>query len=451
MAEKLHNNYQIRWKNYKRFEDTDWITLRPITLLIGPNSSGKTSVLSPLLLLSQTISSPDGDTAVVTRGPMVDIGNYRDFVHDHDCDRGVFFGIRHHTHDAPKGVKALGTYPPGALEITLGPGEEPQDTTLQRYELFDLFKRSFIARDRRPDGTYTLSGAVSPEKMSAAEKVAMARSSPVNFLFSPTSAIGAFKRSTDDGPTESERFTADFSEYLRIVGFSFTELRSLFSSLSYVGPLRQKPQKYYRVSSEAPRTVGPQGQYAANLFRRREKKIGKKVNQWIKRFEFGDALTAKKVNDDLFELCFSVGKSHYNFVEAGFGASQVLPLIIQAFAAPKDSLTLAEQPEIHLNPKLQCVLADLFVEMANSQHRIVVETHSEHLLLRLRALVAAKKIRAKDVAIYFVERDGKASKVREVPLGEDGGLQSDAWPAGFFDDALRESLALAAAQHRSAR
>jgi predicted ATPase len=79
-------------------------------------------------------------------------------------------------------------------------------------------------------------------------------------------------------------------------------------------------------------------------------------------------------------------------------------------------LTIAEQPEIHLNPRLQYVLADLFVEMANSDHRVIVETHSEHLLFRLRRLVADGKIDHKRVAIYFVEKVNGVSGIRRVDL-----------------------------------
>ena len=110
--------------------------------------------------------------------------------------------------------------------------------------------------------------------------------------------------------------------------------------------------------------------------------------------------------------------------------------------------SVAEQPEIHLNPRLQCVLADLFVEMANSEHRIIVETHSEHLLLRLRRLVASGEIPHEKVAIYFVEKSAGISTIRPIPLEENGHIPSDVWPKGFFEETLRESLALATEQTR---
>ncbi|MBW8723232.1 MAG: DUF3696 domain-containing protein, partial [Polaromonas sp.] len=110
------------------------------------------------------------------------------------------------------------------------------------------------------------------------------------------------------------------------------------------------------------------------------------------------------------------------------------------------SITIAEQPEIHLNPRLQCILADLFVQMATSGHRIVVETHSEHLIVSLRKLIAEQKISPDQVGLYFVERTATASTIREIPISKNGNIEREAWPKGFFDEALREALALATAQ-----
>ena len=114
--------------------------------------------------------------------------------------------------------------------------------------------------------------------------------------------------------------------------------------------------------------------------------------------------------------------------------------------SPKESLTIAEQPEIHLNPKLQCVLADLFAFMAKKDQRVIVESHSEHLLLRLRYLVANKTLTSDDIAIYFIEKESGVSTIKEIKIETDGHINPVEWPKGFFEDTLRESLALATEQ-----
>ena len=138
-----------------------------------------------------------------------------------------------------------------------------------------------------------------------------------------------------------------------------------------------------------------------------------------------------------------------NFADTGFGLSQVLPLIVQGLYDPADGLIIAEQPEIHLNPKLQGKLADLFVYMANSGKGVIVETHSEHLLLRLRRLIAEKKINTENVAIYFIEKEDDISTAKMIPIKDNGHIDPNLWPKGFFEDSLHEAFQLATIQSRS--
>tara|TARA_B100000508_G_C11372854_1_gene234574 strand:+ start:40 stop:465 length:426 start_codon:yes stop_codon:yes gene_type:complete len=138
-------------------------------------------------------------------------------------------------------------------------------------------------------------------------------------------------------------------------------------------------------------------------------------------------------------------------VNSGFGASQVLPLIVQAIVSRKRSITLAEQPEIHLNPKIQCELADLFTYMAEKGQTIIAETHSEHLLLRLRRLVAEDKLSSDDVAIYFVKSEDRESSIKEIKLQHNGHIKQIDWPKGFFGETLKESMAMASEQAKRKR
>jgi len=131
---------------------------------------------------------------------------------------------------------------------------------------------------------------------------------------------------------------------------------------------------------------------------------------------------------------------------AGFGASQILPLIVQALVSRRGSITIAEQPEIHLNPKMQCELANLFVAMAEKKQTVIAETHSEHLLLRLRRLVAEEKINSDEIAIYFIEGDGINSSIKPINLQENGQIKSIDWPKDFFGESLKEALAMASEQ-----
>lgn len=446
----LHVNYEFRWKNFRAFRDTGWFTIRPLTILVGPNNSGKTSVHAPLLLLSQTMASRDSVTPLVTRGPLLDFGMFEHVIHNHDTSKELFLGLRYHTHDVSRKLKPVGAYPPGAAEVALTAGERPEDILLTSFEVSDLYKRTLLRQTRNRNGTYKIQSAA--VHLKPKERQAVAKSAPVNFLFTPTAALNAYGQS---GPSQekfpSSKYSPAFSMYLSAMAIVFEEVRDLLRELSYVGPLRDRPLRYYPIASELPASVGSHGEHMANLIRRQMPSLQSHLNDWIRRFEFGSQLRVENLSDELFSLFFVRGGARTNIADAGFGASQVLPLIVQALTASKDSLTIAEQPEIHLNPRLQGLLADLFVEMAGNDRRVIVETHSEHLLLRLRRLIATGKISTNHVAVYFVERTDDSSEIRSIPLESDGHISSETWPKGFFEDSLQESLALARAQSTASR
>jgi len=134
--------------------------------------------------------------------------------------------------------------------------------------------------------------------------------------------------------------------------------------------------------------------------------------------------------------------------DVGIGVSQVLPVLVLAFAS-EQKLIAIEQPEIHLHPALQAELGDVFLESAlgKQKNTFLIETHSEHLLLRIMRRMRETsegelpdgfpKIRPEDVMVLFVEPEGSRSVVREMPLNERGELVK-AWPGGFFEEGLRE-------------
>lgn len=134
--------------------------------------------------------------------------------------------------------------------------------------------------------------------------------------------------------------------------------------------------------------------------------------------------------------------------DVGIGISQVLPVLVGSYVA-ENRLVAIEQPEIHLHPKLQAELGDVFITSALGDRRntFMLETHSEHLLLRIMKRMrqtfekslpdGVPPVHPQDVSVLYVEPDGNRSIVREMPLNERGELVK-AWPGGFFEEGLRE-------------
>ncbi len=134
--------------------------------------------------------------------------------------------------------------------------------------------------------------------------------------------------------------------------------------------------------------------------------------------------------------------------DIGVGVSQILPVVVAALDPDRCGITAIEQPELHLHPRIQVELGDLFAHQFD-KGGFLIETHSEHLLLRFMRRMrqtsdgtlpdGAPEVRPENIAVYFVEIDPNADQtlIREMPLNERGELV-EAWPGGFFEEDLRE-------------
>lgn len=127
--------------------------------------------------------------------------------------------------------------------------------------------------------------------------------------------------------------------------------------------------------------------------------------------------------------------------DVGIGISQVLPVLVLAYAS-RGKLLAMEQPEIHLHPALQAELGDVFIEAAVGErgNTLILETHSEHLILRLMRRIREGKLRPEDVGVFFVEPLPQGSRFAELRLDEEGDF-IDEWPGGFFEESFHEKFA----------
>ena len=221
-------------------------------------------------------------------------------------------------------------------------------------------------------------------------------------------------------------------------------LEQSLETLFPMSPFRRPPERLYIFRGTSPQNVGYRGDLLPDLLFRRPDLV-QDTNEWLKRLDIGYELEVKPVGTeagDLFEvrLIDTRRKEPINVAlpDVGFGISQLLPFVVQSLVSEEKIISI-EQPEVHVHPKLQADLGDLLAEAIKEPRRnqFIVETHSEHLILRLQRLVREKLLEPEDVSVIYVSRRPGGAKPQRLHLDEDGYFIDD-WPDGFFPERLRE-------------
>ncbi|MGJ8682561.1 AAA family ATPase, partial [Paraglaciecola sp.] len=179
------------------------------------------------------------------------------------------------------------------------------------------------------------------------------------------------------------------------------------------------------------------GDEVAEILKENEK-LTSKVNGWFEKFDL--KVNVEHLEDVIHKLQVTQNSLDLDITDVGFGVSQVLPVIIQGFLSPKNSLTLIEQPEIHLHPQMQAELADLFIDITDidkdeASKYLLIETHSEYLLKRLRRRIAEGKISASDIAIHSISpQEGQTgANISMLEIESKGSFD---WPKDFYGGEL---------------
>ncbi|MGP5056498.1 DUF3696 domain-containing protein [Brachybacterium paraconglomeratum] len=226
----------------------------------------------------------------------------------------------------------------------------------------------------------------------------------------------------------------------------FAELRELSQKIRYIGPLREEPQV---LSPTGGRTgtipAGIKGEYTADLlYRSREEIVNylapdgnqrrevlrDAVGEWARWLGVGDSIQVIDEGKLGRGILVNVKGKSRDLTTIGVGVSQLLPVITLVMAAPRNAVVILEQPELHLHPAIQSRLADFF-STARPDLAIVVETHSEYLITRLRMLRVSGKLRVSDASFLFARAGVNGSTIEPLAIGGLGDINE--WPEGFFD------------------
>lgn len=214
-------------------------------------------------------------------------------------------------------------------------------------------------------------------------------------------------------------------------------------NINYVSPLRAHPKRYYFLDKAKINAYVDtlDGDAIAETLKENGY-LRNQVNSWLEKFNL--KVEVSQLQDIIHKLVVNQNSLNLDITDVGFGISQILPVIIQGFLSHKNSLTLIEQPEIHLHPKMQADLADLFIDIVITRNYknelkaskyLLIETHSEYLLKRLRRRISEGKISSKDVAIYLInpQKNGEGGLIAELKIEGKGKFE---WPMDFYGGEL---------------
>lgn len=456
----------IELKNFKCFENSENIEIRPLTLLCGVNSSGKSSILKSLLMLKQSYNKNYDKNGLILNGDYVSSGSYSDIVFGHNESKSFSiknkfvltkpFNIRDERsreditafkniekiffNAGIKGISEINI----ELEYNLKNNDLDNVLYKQIIRLQAISKsgdsvESEITVSQTQDKKYTI--CVSNFPCSTGVFVESLVLSDAVCYFDGFKIVNLYANSIKPHGFDISTVLTNLYNIFRYTG-------SMYKNIHYLTPLRVYPKRIYFDEMDV-ENVGTSGEYTAQYLNKNQGlklkgkgflpnydvndcTLGEATNIWLKYFNMSNY----DISATDFET-LKVNISSDNIINVGFGISQVLPILVSGLNMNTESLLLLEQPEIHLHPKAQMSMGDFLVGMANKNKCVIVETHSDHIINRVVRRIMDGTIDKNIVAIYFVENlEGKAT-INKIKIDMIRGVY-DA-PSEFFTQFASES------------
>ncbi len=474
----------FRVQHFMGFEDSGWLELRPITLLFGRNSSGKSALIRALLLLRQSLKMEPGSGALLfVSDDGYDFGDYTEMVKDHDRSKHMSFWFKIRF-EPLESVVDSGFIQHKALEsvshfvdlesrsdlekldmqvitvrliIGLDGGEMSE---LKGLDILDS-RGNIIFRADKPERNENNSNGwlIATDFFDPGERSEVWDNIEIfiqeNFLprMRILESVQGFQ---EDGISfgELESFGENFQNIWYILYGIRNAISKFLEQIDYLGPLRSLPQRYYYIASQSAASPERSRYFVRNLVKADATNLDM-INRWLTDLRVPCQIELQPLDAQkrLYELRLREGDGEQtlsaNIREVGFGLAQMLPVVVQAVLAQPGNTLIIEQPELHLHPRAQADLTDLFIAMSHRGLRFLIETHSEHMLLRLRRRIAEtaagliarqqpEHLVSDSLIAYFVDRTDGSSTAERITIDHLGKMSSPPGFKGFFADDLME-------------
>lgn len=400
------------------------IEIRPLTILAGANSSGKSSAVQPLLLLKQTLE------ASFDPGPLLLDGPHAKFsLAEQILPRG---------HGSPTNAKLI-----------IGAELDREAMFQSGFRLgaennFDLEQTSYA---RSGNSMIQLDPNMSAEEIRqrvprSIEKIREV----VETAFDMKVILTIVRRRC----FFQVGITAPGQKYelvkLSSPWFQEGQLERVVQSIVHVPGLRGNPERSYRTTAVGSTFPGTFENYVASVILHWQQREAQELRQLWSDLEYL-GLTWKVVAKqlDAVNVEIQVGRLPHaqtgssddlvNIADVGFGVSQTLPVLVALLVAEPSQLVYIEQPEIHLHPKAQVAMAEILANAAKRGVRVVIETHSSLLLLAIQTLVAEGKLDPELAILHWFQRNKAGiSEITSAELDKQGAYGD--WPEDFGETEL---------------
>lgn len=533
---------RITLTNFRAFKEAQSIELAPVTLLFGPNSVGKSSVLMALAYVQQILSKGHCNPQKLDALGSKIIGGFKSLVHGQDTNSTIKIrldfesgftpfvyygsdvdGMANHILEPYVVMDDFGGKTQfGAVEFEISWSERHQHALVKNYRVWinahyvgcitssDDLKNTFINElnthhplliplnheDRLNSNLDENDGL----ELTSTDEVETEFEDVLNQL-NPNSAVKAAVADVKNAGEQFVNYIAPIALSCRsgaipilsnpvstnLDGQEFDEIgqhlnylvvREVLSQafvlpldqiLAYlnksllIGPLRIVPNSDYVPNPHPEQADWFDGSAAWDLLYKNPhsndatKKLLKNTNEWFASedklntgYEIINQSLAEELNTDQLNHSALLHKRQLNFKELrsnillsanqlGTGISQVLPIVVAA-NIDQDCLISVEQPELHIHPRFQVELADVLLQTSN-KHSYIIETHSEHLVLRLLRRIresascinATSSIKPDDVSIIYLTPTSEGTVAQRLIITSDGDFEQN-WPNGFFDE-----------------
>ncbi len=449
--------HEILIENVRCFPGENFIEIKPITILLGKNSTGKTTVLATIAALAEgkpLTFKPDFNI-----GPF-NLGSYDDILtklgDTREKARILKLGVAGSTEEGD--FVYVGEYKKSKEE--LGPILKKAIINKKNIQIVISAKKGGIyeadigvSKNEKPlFKKLSFNTAKAPKAGDNVTFLKYPITTPVDFLDEITIDMAIYsallgkeiKKPKSIGESEYEYAVEKIREYLPIFGFSFTiPGKGVISN--HIAPIRSKPERTYETYKKE---VTAEGYHVPFMLeydsRTRKKSLIKALNEFGVESGLFSLLKVKQLGlpkGNRFELLVEINGPPHNIVDVGYGVSQAIPLVVESLKSPDGAILTLQQPEVHLHPEAQAAFGTLLARIGvDGKKTFVVETHSDYMVDRIRLEIKKGTIPFEAVSIYYLELKENVAKLHKLEINKKGDFIKQ--PRSYREFFLKEAHGL---------